>query len=132
MTFREFAETVDIHDALVREIRLDRQRSTLEIDLRAGDLQAGYFDLAIRYSGVDLQALDTSVLASISRDTQAEALYHEVDVATTESYEHRWLWWPYQDLDIRFRAFDFLIEPRPDRAFERSAAGFVDIRSPAV
>ena len=132
VAFREFVQTVDIHDALVREIRLDRMRGTLELELRAGDLQAGYFDLVIRYAGIDLRTLDTTVLASIGRETRAEALYHEADLAPGELYEHRWLWWPYQDLDIRFRAFDFVVVPRPDRAFERSSDAFVEIRSLAV
>jgi hypothetical protein len=129
--FRTFAETVDIHDGLVREIRLDRRAATLAIDLRVGDVQTGYFDLAIRYGGVDLGVLDERALAAIGRDVRAEALYHEVDVAPDGWYEHRWLWWPYRDLDVRFRDFEFATEPRPDREFGRSTDAYVELRDPA-
>jgi hypothetical protein len=130
--FRVFAETIDIHDARVREIRLDWHAGTLAIDLRAGDLQAGYFDLGIRYAGVDVGALDTRALAAIGQNPRAEALYHEVDVAPGEWYEHRWLWWPYQELDVRFRGFAFVTEPRPDRAFDRPTESYVEIGEPAA
>jgi len=126
-----FVETIDIHDARVREIRLDASTATLQVDLRAGDLQAGYFDLGIRYGGVDLAALDRTMLASIAQDPHAEALYDEVDVTPGGWYEHRWLWWPYRDLDVRFRSFDFAVEPRPDRSFERAVVPYVELHSAA-
>jgi hypothetical protein len=129
--FRAFAETIDIHDARVRGIHLDRRARTLELSLRSGDLPTGYLDLEVRYLGVDLGSLDTGALEAIGRNPRAEALYHEVDVAGKGWFEHRWLWWPYQDLDVKFRAFDFATEPRPDRAFERADDAYVEIDGPA-
>jgi hypothetical protein len=129
--FRVFAETVDIHDAMVREIRLDLVADTLCIDLRAGDLRQGYFDLSIRYGVVDVSTINRRALALIAQDPDAEALYHEVDVAANGRYEHRWLWWPYRELDVRFVEFDFATELRSDRIFQLSAAPFVEIVEPA-
>jgi hypothetical protein len=129
--FRIFAETIDIHDAMVRAIRLDLLADTLRIDLRAGDLQQGYFDLSLRYGVVDASTIDRRALALIAQDPNAEALYHEVDIAANGRYEHRWLWWPYQELDVRFVEFDFATELRSDRTFQPSASPFVEIVEPA-
>jgi hypothetical protein len=128
--FRAFTEAVSVHDALVRAIRLDRAAGTLELELRAGDQQVGYFDLSIRYLGVRAERLDSNSLAAIAQDRESEALYVEADQIAPAEYEHRWLWWPYQDLDVRFSEVEYATAPRPDRTFARAAEPFVEIVSP--
>ena len=128
--FRSFAETISIHDAQVRSIRLDRTSGVLELELRAGDRQVGYFDLTITYRGVQFDSLDSHALAEIAAGTEFEALYDEVDVAQHGGYEHRWLWWPYRDLNIRFAAFEYAVSPKANRDFDRTATPFVEIVAP--
>jgi hypothetical protein len=124
--FRSFVQTVSIHDALVRAVRLNRDAAVLELELRAGDQQAGYFDLCIRYCGVQLD-VDSRVLAKIAEDDEFEALYDEADLAAGAGYEHRWLWWPYQEVNIRFTEFEYAVTPSPSRSFDRVANPFVEI-----
>jgi hypothetical protein len=130
VAFRAFAESVSIHDALVRQIRLDRRAATLQLDLRAGDQQVGYFDLGIRYSGVLLDTIDIGTFRAIAQDPDAEALYDEADAVSASVFEHRWLWWPYRELVVRFADFAYQIEPRGDRRFDRQDEPYVDIIAP--
>jgi hypothetical protein len=128
--FRAFTAAVSVHDARVRAIRLDRAAATLELELRAGDQQGGYFDLSIRYRGVHVDRLEASALAAIAQERESEALYVEADLIAPTEYEHRWLWWPYQDLDVRFSEFEYAITPRPNRTFTRDTEPYVEIPSP--
>jgi hypothetical protein len=109
---------------------VDGRASTIGIALRAGDQQVGYFDLDIHYLGVHVDSVDTAALAAAARDPDVEALYDEVDVVATNTFAHRWLWWPYQDVDILFDQFDFCVQPQPDRSFTRGTDPYVEIRAP--
>lgn len=126
-----FDARFSVHDALVRAIQLDPAARTLRLELVVGDLRTGYADLRLEYQDVDVATLDTGTLADIARDPRAEALYDEVDIASDGRFEHRWLWWPYRELDVRFGAFDFEAVPRPDREVERAAEPYVEIEPPA-
>ena len=128
--FRSFVQTVSIHDALVRAIRLDRGAAMLELELRVGDQQAGYFDLSIVYRNAQLDHVDSRLLAKIAGGDGFEALYDEADLAPGAGYEHRWLWWPYQELNIRFTEFEYAVTPRLSRTFDRVANPFVEIVAP--
>jgi len=127
---RAFVQTVNIHDAQVRAVRLNRALHALELHLRAGDRQVGYFDLDIVYRDVRLDRLDSNTRKQIASDGESEALYDEVDLAGRAEYEHRWLWWPYRELDVQFSEFDYSVTPRADRPFDRVANPFVEILAP--
>lgn len=123
---RRFVQTVSVHDALVRQVHVDRTKASLTLDLRAGDLEVGYFDLTIRYEGVQLEGVDVAVLRAIAHDPEAEALCDEADLAPGGRFVHRWLWWPYQYLNVTFSAFTFQVVPVPGRTFERSREPYVE------
>lgn len=122
-----FAKAVNVHDALVRQVRLDRRARALTLDLRVGNTGSGYFDLDIHYGGLQLATLDGQALARIAQNQRAEALYDEFDLAPNGRFVHRWLWWPYEDVDLEFESFEFTCEPRDGREFEYPAAPFVEI-----
>ena len=126
-TARWFAETVDIHDGLLRAVTLDREAATLQLRLRCGDLERGYFDLELTYSGVRVDRLDVPVLRTIAASEPPEALYLEEDVIEAGWYVHRWLWWPFRrELDVEFADLTFQREPRAAREFERSASSYAE------
>ena len=130
---REFAEAVDIHDGLLRSATLDHPARTLRLELRCGDRQQGYFDLALTYLDVRLEKLDVPVLRVIATDARPEALYIEEDLVDSGWYVHRWLWWPfYRELDIHFGRLEFRRAATPDRSFDAAATPFVEIREAAV
>jgi hypothetical protein len=130
---RWFAETVDVHDGLLRGVTLDRSAGTLHLALRCGDLQQGYFDVELTYRGIRLEKLDVAVLQVLASDVRPEALYLEEDVVEPGWYVHRWLWWPFRrELDIHFADLVFSRTPRPDREFAPPLSRFVEIGAPAV
>lgn len=126
-TLLMFSETVDVHDGLLRVATLNRADRTLQVGLRCGDLDKGYYDLDMSYIGIDLERLDVPVLKTIAEASRSEALYLEEDIVEPEWYVHRWLWWPFRrELDIDFADFTFTCEPRPDRDFAPVATPFVE------
>jgi hypothetical protein len=130
---RWFAETVDVHDGLLRRATLDRSASTLRLELLCGDLQKGYVDLSLTYHDVRLDKLDAAVLQVIANEARPEVLYLEEDILDTGCCVHRWLWWPFRrEMDIHFADLTFERTARSDRDFVASAAPFVEIGAAAV
>lgn len=126
-SLRRFAETVDIHDGLLRTVVLDRGAGTLRMSLRCGEFDGGYYDVDLTYVEVRLAHLDVPVLRVIASDPESEALYLEEDALEPGWYVHRWLWWPFgRELDVHFSALAFERTPRPDREFDPPAVPFVE------
>jgi hypothetical protein len=78
------ADRINLHDGLIRELLWDTNEAILFLRLRCGDLQVGYYDLDLHYSGVLLSPLDWGSLLFLKGDTKSEwrfseALYDEVD-----------------------------------------------------
>ena len=130
--FQEFESSHSIHDAQVRRLRLDHGQRTLGMELIAGDNDRGYSDLHLTYLGVDRLPSVAPVLARIAGNSEAEALYAEIDVGADGTFLHRWLWWPYEELDICFTAFDFAVTPRTRRSFRRPSVQFVQVAGAVV
>ncbi|MEQ1518921.1 MAG: DUF4085 family protein [Usitatibacteraceae bacterium] len=112
---RELATVVNLHDGLVQELVVDHQKGSVDILLRCGDLQVGYSDVRLVYSGVPTSALDEAVLQEIATDPESELLYDEVDRSAT-GYVHRVLFWPYREVQIDFTALRIARVPKPDRS----------------
>lgn len=82
------ATGISLHDGLLWQIMADQEQSSLQLSLRRGDLQIGYFDLTLHYSQVIFSAIFTEELAGlfaapISAEPQvrhSQALSNEVDV----------------------------------------------------
>jgi hypothetical protein len=116
---REFGRDSNLHDALIRRVEVGLGATKVRIQLRAGDLASGYFDVGLSYSDVRIDLLDRPVLAVIARDPGTELLYDELDVVDKDVFVHRLLFWPYyREVHIVFSGFSADRVPRPSRAVE--------------
>lgn len=109
------ARELSIHDGLIRRVVVDRQADTLALELLCGDLQIGYFDLDLVYGQVDWGVVDIIALARRAEDRDTEILYDEVDCQSKGVYEHRILFEPDDEIEIRFSRFELRKHPRKDR-----------------
>ena len=102
---RMLANSISLHDGLIRELSWDTQKATLFLRLRCGDLQVGYFDLDLRYSGVHFSPLNWGNLLAVSINKTSNALYDEVDEEDGR-FVHRILFISYRRVrrSRRFRA----------------------------
>ncbi len=98
---RVLALECNLHDALIQKARWNPGGKVLEILLRAGDLQVGYFDLLLRYHQARIRSPATAELARIVEDPYTEVLYDEVDI-DGEDATHTWLFWPAGELEVGF------------------------------
>jgi hypothetical protein len=113
-TVSVLARSINLHDGLIRNVSFDRSDHKLEIAMRCGDLQVGYFDIDLFYSNVDVGATDLAGLDSGTGDIGVEALYDEVD-RHAEKWVHRILFWPYREACIVFGELGIHLDPRKDR-----------------
>ena len=81
---------VDLHDGLMLDIKYAPESEQLHLYLRCGDLQQGYFDLYINYSGACLDDPSLSILRHAMQAPKAEFLYDEVDRAG-DHFEHQFI-----------------------------------------
>ena len=120
-TVRALAQSINLHDGRVRKISFDISNRTLIVAMHCGDLQTGYFDVDLVYADVDVRTSDLSEVDAIASDTEAEALYDEVDVSPDGQWIHRVLFWPYREICIVFAKLGLRLEPRENREFRRDA-----------
>lgn len=123
------ARDVSLHDALIRRVVADLSKNRLRLELLCGDLQIGYFDLDLEYRNVDWDCLDRKILARRARDNETEILCEEVDCLAERRFEHRLLFWPKDEISIRFNEFDLLRSARADRGFDRLEEPYVELGS---
>lgn len=111
--------------------RHDRPKRVLQIVLRGGHLQAGYYNLGLTYVGADISPEHESVLAEIASSTYTEIEYtadlyrHEVDLSEDDLIEHRLIFsssmysgsdekaWPW--FTIRCRELHWQVIPKTSR-----------------
>jgi hypothetical protein len=77
---RTLARRISLHDCLFKGFGYDSSNDLIEIRLRCGDLQVGYFDLDLRYEEASLVGGYTPELAAVIHDPETQVLYDEVDV----------------------------------------------------
>ncbi len=109
------ARDINLHDGLIHRVLVQPEQKQLELGLRCGDLQVGYFDLDLTYSEVRLDLLDIPFLQRCAQSRQAEVLYDEVDWEDG-NYVHRILFWPEGEIAIVFRELQVVRTPRANRA----------------
>src|SRR5258706_1630316 len=78
----------DLHDAYVLVVTEELHLARVRLRLRCGDLQRGYADVNIDYSGAAIDAASLSRLRRAAEVPRDEVLYDEVD-RIGQSYEHR-------------------------------------------
>jgi len=125
-TVRRLAKHVNLHDGLVRRALVDRRAGSLALELRCGDLQVGYSDTDLVYSGVDFSSVDLALLEKRAGDPETELLYDEVDLDDAGRFVHRISFEPHGEVDIRFSALRIREIPRSDREISRRGLVFAN------
>lgn len=115
---------ISLHDGLIRELSWDADEATVFLNLRCGNLQVGYFDLDLHYSGVLFSPPDLQSLAVLKSDKVGEALYDEMDEKEGR-FVHRILfissekikkgWFEYYEVAVRFQQLRLVTTPRKSR-----------------
>jgi len=123
----KLATEVNLHDALIVQFLVSRGCSELRTRYVCGDLQTGYLDLVLVYSGVLMAKLNTVLLKEIADDPSSEALYDEIDTGETGIFAHSVLFRPYREIKIIFedvaihsRALANRGRPKVEKAFIQS------------
>jgi hypothetical protein len=93
----------DMHDGLLLDIQHLPESARLRLRLRCGDLQQGYFDLLIEYSGAALADESFAVLRHAMQAPKVEVLYDEVD-RVGECFVHRLLLSSSHEVSVTFVA----------------------------
>jgi len=122
----ELAE-ISLHDGLIRRVVLDHGANELLLALRCGDLQIGYFDLDIRYSGVALAPQQLKLISRRANDRSTEILADEFDMETDGRFVHRLLCWPEDELEIVFTGVTFEKQCQPCREFAYDEEPFIEV-----
>jgi hypothetical protein len=94
---------VNLHDGVLR--RVEWSSSGLELQVRAGDLQAGYFDALLSYGRALADVEDEKFLRESVGRRDVEILYDEFDTSETGGWVHRLLYWPRREVRVRFETF---------------------------
>lgn len=123
----ELATEVNLHDALIRRIELDRRASVLVLELVTGDQQVGYSDTEITYGDVDLAASNLDNLSIIARDRRSELVADEVDHFGDSRFEHRLFFTPDAEVDVIFSRLALSSRPRKNRAVPFLGDPFVEV-----
>ncbi len=122
---RRLATELNLHDALIRAVVLDRPAEKLVLALRCGDLGSGYFDIDLEYGNVEITPDFVSTLRELADHPDAEVLYDEVDLSEGPAILHRLLFAPHGEIELRFRELAIRVERRTEREVERK--GFVEL-----
>jgi hypothetical protein len=94
---------VNPHDAYVLAVEHESARACLTLRLRCGDLQRGYWDVHITFSGVTVRPNVLRILRRATRPSKFEVLYDEVDRAD-DQFEYRFTLAPEGEVSILFQA----------------------------
>lgn len=121
---RNFVNTQSAHDALLDRLEVDSSRRVIQFDLVAGDKQAGYSHLRLRYADARLVVRSLASLSNALDSRSSFLLYDEFDVADGISlpakYVHRFLLWPLDrgEFGIEFGDFELVVTPLENRCYE--------------
>ncbi|MEZ0266545.1 MAG: hypothetical protein ACAI43_17590 [Phycisphaerae bacterium] len=102
---------LNVHDALVLDVRHEPGAGRLDLRLRCGDLQAGHFDATLSFSCVTIASACAAILARAAGSAGTEILYDEVDRGDAGGFAYRLLLHPEGNTEIGFA--DVNINRRP-------------------
>jgi len=123
----ELAQT-NLHDGLIRRVVVDHGTHKLLLALRCGDLQAGYIDVDIRYSGITLTPQQSQVLLHRTYDRRTEILADEIDIFSNGRFVHRLIFWPDEELEIVFSGLNITKQRQLDRKVACDEEPYIEIR----
>jgi hypothetical protein len=107
------ATEVSLHDGLLR--RAHCSSHSLELLIRAGDQQRGYFDARLFYGDASVHPDDARFVEASAGRRDIELLYDEFDSETERRWVHRILFWPYHEVSVTFATLDLHLAPAPGR-----------------
>ncbi len=143
-----------LHDALVRSLRIDARKRTMQLCLLCDD-KDGFFDLRLDYKDIDLSPQEASLLCLLAY-VDAEVYRDEIDLAATGLFIHRISWRaPVQtdyevtevnadgeelgrryslspEIELRFGGLEIEAVRRADRHLSRAADFIRDVRDPNI
>jgi len=76
----ELSQQSSLHDALFKTVQFDQINRQLFLRLRCGELQYGYYDLSLHYTGATVIDRTPYGLSGLVAVAGVEVLYHEIDV----------------------------------------------------
>lgn len=109
------AKEVSLHDGLIRRIYLDSSSKHLELDLVCGDLQVGYFDLELKYEGLEIEDYFPTLLDAIFKHTKIEVCHDEVDIDNSNRIVHRTIFYPEYEIELVTDSLTYSKVPREER-----------------
>jgi hypothetical protein len=113
-TVRNLA-TLNPHDAYILDVENEPHANFLRLRLRCGDLQVGYFDASLSFSGVTIAPEQAAILANARRPAEIEILYDEIDCAESGAFEYRLLLHPVGQVAFYFTDVAIARHPVADR-----------------
>lgn len=102
---------ISLHDGMLRGVR--RGAGVLELVIRAGDQEIGNFDAELTYGDPQVSPPDERFLEGSVGQRDVELLYDEFEGFGDACWAHRFLFWPYCEVSVRFTAFAFARDGSP-------------------
>jgi len=119
----DYLQRANLHDGRVRKIMVDPANATLQVDLRCGDLQVGYYDLDIEYQGVQLEQSALDTLARVAQ-LGGEVLRDELDLGTAGIFIQRIIFATHEEVALSFRDMRFRKTAQTGRDFSSGPGKF--------
>jgi hypothetical protein len=91
------------HDAYILNVEHEPSAGTLRLRLRCGDLQTGYFDAFVDFTGVTIRPAHAAALVEARRPAEFEILCDEVDRAAAGAFAYRLLLDPVGEVSFQFK-----------------------------
>ena len=112
-SLKDLAE-LNPHDGYVLDAEHEPSTRSLRLQIRCGDLQAGYFDAELTFTDATITPADKATLADARHPAGFEILYDEVD-REAGAFVYRLLLHPAGEISIRFRNVAIVRVPLADR-----------------
>jgi hypothetical protein len=99
-----------VHDAYILDVKHLSRSGELRLRLRCGDLQRGYCDAWLHFTGVTIDPAHAAVLFDARRAADVEILHDEVD-RSGHAYEYRLLLYPEGEVTFMFEQVSISRQP---------------------
>jgi hypothetical protein len=120
-TIKLLAKEINLHDGIVKKIKLSPRINVLFLEGIFGDLQTGYFSMEIKY--IDIKEIDSTTFAGL-KDKKIEILSHEFEAVSDKRYVHRMIFSPGDELEIVFSDISINIQNLEPTAYKKSECSF--------
>ena len=121
----ELASPALLDDGLILFVNFDHQTKTMELKLRCGNLQIGYYDVIIKYLGAKITNKHDQTLANLAAKTNGfrgflnDIHFHEISVRKDGRIVHRFLFNPGNQFAITCKSLTWKKISCKDRRFPK-------------